>query len=362
MNGFVKAAVSIQIGVRKTPPVRSGRLTSDSGESPEQIALDELGAMDLMRRAGVRSVPTAPLPPAPSEGSRIAAAALPLAEALESSLPAALEWAAEAARRGFVAPPENLATLVSLSARYPAFLPVLGERGRWLADAMGVALPAHTPVGRPDQNAFDAMAWRERADALLEWGKPTPADETMLGRALEDRRKEVREAALDLLLKLDDSSPARAIRALATAAVEIRKSFLRTDLQVVPPDPRNLPAWLPRTTSRPGTGESGLALLDVVRRTPPSFWDRSVLDLIAWAEKTEYSEILTAAWEEAALRFEDNSWIDALYSRSTFSIPANAPLFAKNASDEALSARTSTSPDCATSSRARANGSVGSKD
>lgn len=308
-EGFPTLVAAVQVGARKSPPARATDFPLDG---PERTVLLELGALGLMRRAGTRGIAATPLPPAPPETLKVAlSAADPLEEALDGSLFAALEWAREAARKGFVAPTSVVSTLVPLAARHPEFRPVLGERGRWLAALMKVALVEATDL--PSKDEWESLDPKTRA-RLVE-GLPED-DAELFTKALGDRRKEVREAAAERLIRLPDSSHAGELRRMALAAVRVEKSLLRTKLVVEPPAPDLVPKWLPRSGSVFGMGPAALALFDVVSHVPPDAWEIAPERLLDLAAGTEYAEALTLGLQGAAVRFEDQDWIDACFRRA----------------------------------------------
>lgn len=302
---FGELVAAVQVGTRKSASVRA---TDFPLEGAERTALAELGTLGLIRRAGAVGGTATPLPTAPSETRRVAeSAAVPLAEAIETSVPAAVEWAVQAAEQGLVAPPAVVADLLRLVSRNREFVPVLGARGRWLAEINGIALKdaaAPTPEGE-----FDSLDWNDRLLVVMR----SPQDELLLQKAVGDRKKEVREAALEALVKLPNSPQARELRALAERAVALHRSLLRNTMAVEPPAPEALPKWLPRSTAGTGIGERAHALRDLLAYVPPTTWGRAPDDLLALAQKTEYASMLGDGWGDAALRFDDQAWIDTLF-------------------------------------------------
>lgn len=301
---FAELAAAAGVGTRRVAPARATDLAL---EGTERTALLELGALGLMRRAGATGVAATPLPPAPEETRRVADVADALEEALDESMAAAQEWAREAARRGFVAPPAAVSRLVPLAARHPEFRAVLGERGRWLAGVMGVAVEAEaSPLADPAE--WETLDPKARSRLVAEG----PEDADLFARALGDRRKEIREAAAERLVRMPDSPQARELRQRALGAVRIERGFLRTRLAVDLPEADSLPGWLPRSASRHGVGGRALALMDLLAHVPPSAWGAPPADLLGWAEATEDAPALREGWRDAALRFGDPKWIDTL--------------------------------------------------
>lgn len=310
---------TMQIGTRKATPPRATDLSIDG---PERTVLVELGVVALQNRAGIQPRSMTAFPSAPQETLKIADAAEALEEAMDESEPILQEWAKVAAIKGYVAPPAVMSRLVSLAAKSPALVPVLGERGRWLARIMGVNLP-NPPGSRPDprpklRDEWDSLEPKERADLVSAMkSNLVPEDEPLLMKAANDKRKEVREEAVPLLLHLPDSDYARQLREIALRAVVVKKSLLKTSLEVEPPEPESLPKWLDKTPSLLKLGPRALALYNVVAHIPPSLWTEwtrmSVHDLIEKARKLEYGDALLRGWQSAAMTFRDREWLDIAY-------------------------------------------------
>ena len=305
---FEELAAAAQVGARRATPPRG---TDFSLDGEERILLLELGTLGLMRRAGALPLAGEALAAAPEERQRIAERASdPLAEALDGSLFAALEWARAAEPRGMVAPISTVAALVPLAARHPELRAVLGARGRWLAGVMGVELESKPDLPDPAEwGTLDAKA-RLR---LVEEG---PEDAETFARALGERRKDLREAAVERLVRMPGSPQAQALARLALEAVAVRKTFLRSPvLGIEPPDPESLPDWLPRSTANRNMGPKSLALFDLVSHVPPSLWGEPPDRLLDLAKGVDDFATVGLAWQAAAERFGDQAWFDASLPR-----------------------------------------------
>ncbi|MEV0714245.1 SWIM zinc finger family protein [Asanoa sp. NPDC050611] len=219
------------------------------------------------------------------------------------------QWLVEAAKRQLLVPPETLPTLLDLGRRDTAVRPALGavagRRGHWLAQRQNdwryfrdvggeaaaadpqdwqtgtpgerlaylVALRAADPAKALDllTEAFDGESPHDRVLLLgaLETGIDR-RDEALIEHALDDRRREIRQVAAELLRKLPGSAlgDRMATRAAAsvhfadgaltvTAPASIDAAMLRDDIDPSPPRGVGLGAWL---------------LEEVVSATPLAFW------------------------------------------------------------------------------------------
>ncbi|MEU4427216.1 DUF5691 domain-containing protein [Actinoplanes sp. NPDC024001] len=267
-------------GAGELPDAAAGRAPSSAaigGLSPSAVgdtlsaaaALLEASAVALMcRRAGViATTGLAPIPAAPAESDGLlpVAASVRLARILGGGAPGGshleqellAQWLTAAAARGGLVPPKMLPTLLETGRRNTTIRTelarVAGRRGTWLAEQHGdwrwlldEAVPVsgadwHTASGterlshlaslrRTDpararelvESAWGSETWENRARFLtaLAIGLSLE-DERLLETALDDRRKEVREAALDLLRRLPGAQLGRRMAARAHAAVRL---------------------------------------------------------------------------------------------------------------------------------------------
>jgi hypothetical protein len=266
----------------------------------------------------------------------------------EATLP---EFLRLSAAEGYIMPPETLPALLGLGKQElrGLVLPVLGERGRWLAHynpAWAYALPP----GAEEDWETGSLAQRislleslrartpERALDLLKstWAADSPEaratflrilaaglgrqDEPFLESCLDDRRKEVREAALELLARLPESRQVgRAISRLE-ACLRFKSKFLGGEtLEVSPPeepDPaaRRDAASAPPLSTR--LGEKANDLAQTLGRVPPSVWclrwKRPAEKILQAALDSEWKEALLLGWRLAVERSGDPDWAEAL--------------------------------------------------
>ena len=162
---------------------------------------------------------------------------------------------------------------------------------------------------------WDSDHYRDRADftALLATGL-SPGDEPLAERALADRRAEVRRAGLSLLARLAGSAYSARAAARAAAAVQVRRSALRTTLSVTPPSelrPEEADVAPPR-----GATPNDWRLAQAVAAAPAGMWTPHTGltpdQLLALTERSEWQGPLRAGWSAAAIRDADTGWLTAL--------------------------------------------------
>ena len=357
--------------------------------APERRLLLAAGALAIYRQAGriPRSDVAAP-EPAPEE--RLPAcspgAARLIGELLGGQhaelrpevdvLPEALE---RLRRAGQCLPPALLPAALQLGTRgaklRPALLPVIGERGRWLArhspwwtwarqagfDTEDNDIPANAGTvwqeGSPEErlailrrvrsaNPAQAREWlvetwrSEKADfraKALEALEPglSLTDEPFLESALDDRSGGVRAAAAQLLAHLPGSALMARMRERAEAmlvyeppvpAAGLRKlAGALTGQQPVGRLVATPPNDIDRAWQRDGieaqppyrVGERAWWLMRVLSHVPPSFWTErfgaSPQELIAAAERDEWALPVLEGWARATALHGDARWAAPLW-------------------------------------------------
>jgi hypothetical protein len=322
--------------------------------------LDRAAAASVYRRAGIRPVAgIAPPAPAPLEENPVVRAAAANRLAIladpdifgDATIRLALlkEWLTEAAGRGWLVPPELLPDLLDLGRRQRELRPLVvaagGARLAWVAQQN----PEWTYILRTeDSSARDAASWHEgtrgqrvayltalrRTDpaagrALLaeEWSAlPSdervdllprlavglgPDDEEFLESALDDRRREVRLVAADLLSALDGSAYNDRMAARARAGVTVRDGVI----SVQPPaecDPGlRRDGVVPTPPS--GIGERAWWLEQVLARTPLSTWGG--VGLLRHSIEEGWDGVVLRGLARAAGSQRDPAWADALLDR-----------------------------------------------
>ncbi len=268
------------------------------------------------------------------------------------------EWTESAARLRQSIPEEILPELFqkqkALQNLRLLLLPVLGERGHWLARQ------------NPDWGGFttssDDSTWHEgkrqerltylsdlraqdpqRARDLVQtsWGQEAPTekaailkilaqglsmeDEPFLEIVLDDRRKEVRQAATHLLACLPQSCLVQRMTGRACRLLTWKSGLLRSSLEV------KLPAVCDEDMQRDGVdikpppdaklGEKAWWLSQILSCVPPStwceLWNKRPQQLLDSVRKHEWEEALALGWREAACNHHDREWLEALLDYET---------------------------------------------
>jgi hypothetical protein len=333
------------------------------------ISLLDATAVALARRragvlpvAGHQPVPAAPeetLAPLPAAAGarlrRILGDGVPGGAQLAQELLA--QWLAAAAERGGHVPPVALPALLDAGRRNsivrPALARVAGRRGAWLAGMRAdwrwlrdEATPSPAPLTDWETASFgerlghltavratDPAAGREllasswsressedRARFVTALGTGLSlADDPFLEQALDDRRKEVREAALDLLRQLPGSSLGNRMAARARAAVRVERRLVGANRLVVDP-PAELDPALRRdgvaATPARGLGVSAWLLEEILAGTPLDTWDDRAV-VLRLARGHDWETALLHGWAKAAVAQDDAAWAITLLTEAS---------------------------------------------
>jgi hypothetical protein len=327
---------------------------------PAADLLDRVAGWAAYRRAGVQPGRRIEPPvPAPAEsrpviGEPAARRLVRLLDAdsrqFDAASRAALmtEWLSLAVGRGFRVPPAQLPALLEYGRAHrehrEAITAVGGARIRWLAEQnpdwtyLGAVADESAvdselwTAGRPAQRAGYLRALRRRepdqARALLEadWATLTPdergdlvatlahglgpADEPLLERALDDRRRDVREVAAGLLTVLPGA--AYGVRMVHRAWAAVTPGPGGT-LAVTPPPECDRSMRRDGITPKPpaGTGERAWWLEEVLARTPLSTWPPPA-DLLSRPVEDEWASTVHRGLARAAAARRDPVWAAAL--------------------------------------------------
>ncbi|GAA0554404.1 hypothetical protein GCM10010172_41300 [Paractinoplanes ferrugineus] len=311
------------------------------------------------RRAGLTPAASGhtPIPPAPPETTpplpeaagrrlgRILGEGVPGGAQLAQELLA--QWLDLAAATGGHVPPVVLPALLDAGRRNsmirPALARVAGRRGAWLAgmradwgwlrdESAADAAPEAWATGTVGERLGHLTELRRRDPAaareLLEksWAQESSddrarfvtvlgtglssADDPFLDQALDDRRKEVREAALDLLRTLPGSALGARMAQRAQAAVRLDAGRL----VVTPPD--DLDTGLRRdgvaATPARGLGVSAWLLEEILAGAPLSIWSSDPAVMLRLAHGNDWESALVHGWAKAAVAQNHAGWATAL--------------------------------------------------
>jgi hypothetical protein len=340
--------------------------TARSGADADAL-LDTVAALALRRRAGLPLTGAGPLPPpapvdeTPAVGPAAAARIADLLDADGVRRPGSpvrdaagrveliAEWSAAATRARRRVPAELVPAFLEAARRHRSLrtwvAPVAGPLAGWLAAQRAewsytTEEPAHPAaaweLGTTAQRVAYLRAQRHRdpgaARALLAaaWdAEPadgrvallgtlavnlTTADEELLEKALDDRRRQVRDVALDLLTRLPDSAHAGRMTTRALAAVE------PATLRVTPPTECDRAMRRDGVAPRPpaATGERAWWLEEILARTPVAVWPRDLLD----RDALEWAPTLRRGLARAAAAQGDGEWAAALVDWLTTEVVA----------------------------------------
>lgn len=272
---------------------------------------------------------------------------------LDGEYPDALpEFLSVTASLGRIVLPETLPALLGLGRNKlrRLVLPVIGERGKWLANHNSSWAYA---LGREDesdvwehgtrservdllerlrnenpkhaleliQSTWDVDPYEERAAlvATLRIGLRRD-DEPFLETCLDDSRKEVRDAALDLLILLPESGHSTRMTARLLPLLEFKPSrFKSATIQVT------LPEQMDASAKRDGVSAAAMSrklgkqanlLAQMISLTPPSFWslrwNQTPDKILQAALKSEWSEALLVGLYLGMVRSKDPEWAAAI--------------------------------------------------
>jgi hypothetical protein len=273
------------------------------------------------------------------------------------------EWLAAASAAGRRLPPELASALLDAGRRHPELrplvAPVTGRLAGWLATQRadwayasgapaGAARPAQSTVdGGDDANAWELGSTAQRVGylrrlrardpdagrALLEaaWATEPPdersalltalhiglstADESTLDAALDDRARQVRDAALELLAALPGSGYERRMVQRARACVDLSGTGR---IGISPPLECDRSMRRDGITPRPpaGTGERAWWLEEILARTPLRTWPVPA-GFLARGVSEEWVDTVRRGLARAAAAQRDAPWAAALVDAVT---------------------------------------------
>jgi Family of unknown function (DUF5691) len=321
------------------------------GPDPALNLLDRAAVVQAARRAGAAPASGGERLPACSVDERVPCptpAARRFGEMLAGQHPALLpELLRRLVERDLVLPPEHLVAAMDRARSDPELQPLVvasaGPVVPWLARLLPQLGWPLAPVGEPQvawargtqaerlevlrqQRAVDPAAGRSLLEAGVEKERAehraacyaalavglSPADETLLEQALDDRSPSVRQVAAGLLARLPSSAWAgrMADRALEMIRIVPAHGQDRLDVRLVAPVP---PEWERDgvTSAAPaGTSLGAHVLHQVLSSAPLATWAQLAppADLVVLASEHELGPNLCAAWAVATARQRDAVW------------------------------------------------------
>lgn len=335
----------------------------------EQAVLSAAVVLSTYRRSGATPAKATGKTPDPASEETLPrcspAATSLLKRTLQSQfsllLPEFLEEIARAKRR---LPEELLPTVLEAAKKDSAIRPhlagVIGNRGLWLASLnpewsfIGAAASTDdwetaSRVGRVTLLRRIRRADPSRAIELLQstWKQDgaedriafihelserlSGSDEPFLEAALDDKRKEVRQRAVDLVLRLPTSAIIRRMQERVAQIVKPSSSGTSKLKKLIGKGPQieiELPtSWNPdwqrdgiEQKSPTGKGEKAWWLHQIVSAVPVAFWQQHLgkppNDCIEAAASSDYADELLTGWAASTVRHRDALWARAILAHA----------------------------------------------
>jgi hypothetical protein len=325
-----------------------------AAQAPEAVVLEGAALYHQLRRAGFPLKPSEATPSVNPQSSR-GTAPPPVARQMEhivrgnfrEALPEALRLLQQA---HLPLPPEHLPALLYKAAKksdfWHALRPVLepadfeflrlnpdwaaiAERppaAEWQneSQAARVQMLRHLRFEKPEQatswlaTCWDGLTPTEKKELIngLDTGL-NASDQPFLEAQLTDSRKEVRQSAAQLLLKIPDSPLQDTLYKEAATWLTLQKDG-RLDLHA-PPKPvtafNRLGLYSSKKHKYTGGTRAGQAY-DILSKVPPKRWEahfgKPTLDTLRLFARGNQQQLLTDAVANAALLHQDHRWIEAL--------------------------------------------------
>ncbi|WP_020579164.1 DUF5691 domain-containing protein [Actinopolymorpha alba] len=344
--------------------------TETADSDPAALLLDRAALLVALRRAGFRPAHRELPPPSrPDDGPAVSrAASHRLARILAGEHLGALpEWLTAAAGHGFRVPGHLLPALLERargSQRIRGLVSAVGgHRARWLAglnpdwaflldEAHGSDTAELDPniweYGDPGQRRGYLARLRtqdpDRARDLVvaTWAQETPrdriaflssfgvglalADEAFLETVLDDTRREVRQAAADLLARLPGSALSGRMARRAAPCLGVQRRLRGDRLVVDPPTDCDATHQRDGIQLRPpnGVGERAWWLEELLARTPLTTWlgrlGNTPAEIVA-LNAGDWHQPVTTGWARAAITQRDVTWARALLGEGILSGP-----------------------------------------
>lgn len=269
------------------------------------------------------------------------------------------EWLSLMTTHGKRVPPRHLPALLEYGRQHQelrdAILPVLGKRGIWLAGYNpNWSYVLDRSESQPDEQIWETGNREARQVVLQRLRDKDPAkarklvasswaqdpaeqralwlatfetglsldDEPLLESALDDRRKEVRVKAAELLQRLSGSQLQQRmldrVRPLisiqredkpklhVTLPQECDKAMVRDGIEPKPPHSQ--------------IGEKAWWLGQMLKSVPPALWCQTLAVspevLLLLAKKSDWEDLLIEGWLVAATRHRDSRWTATLFDQA----------------------------------------------
>jgi Family of unknown function (DUF5691) len=258
------------------------------------------------------------------------------------------EWLAVATTAKKLAPPRYLPELLTLGQKQrnlrTAILPVLGKRGLWLAaqNPDWNYFFSNNTVEIGQKNNFESrrlLLARQREKDPIEaleqlkatWKKESADekagllqvletglsinDEPFLEAVLDDKRKQVRNIAAKLLVKLPESRLVQRTIARVRPLIQLSGNSLQITLpQKCSPDMTR--DGIDESVYNAALGEKAGWLLQMVSDVPPSLWcdtwGKTPKEILQAVNGNEWEKLLLEGWAIASTRSQDRAWAEAL--------------------------------------------------
>jgi hypothetical protein len=371
-NAWDRLIGAATLGTRRAPVNETmlwptAELASAGADASLELKLlRAAAARRLYDVAGARAMPQAVSeePPVPVDRSRLVSevAAMRLLRMMRGEHPELIpEWSSLALAAHRQLPPQFVPLVLKhlKAVDEMGFGDLLGATGQWLARmncewkvAASVEAPSHERwlSGTFDERRAGLLALRKQDPAQARewlqetWAKDPPeereaflrsfatglslADEPFCEAALDDKRKPVRQAAVQLLASLPDSQFSRRHRSRLDALIgaEEKKGLLakfgkpKLKLTIALPEAIDKAAQRDGVDAKPPAhrkiGERAFWLSQMVALAPLSYWTaRFQCDaamFVAGVMETDYAGELLPALTEAARRQPEREWLLAL--------------------------------------------------
>ena len=361
-------------------------ITQLSENDRESRLLSALAVTAQYEQTGQQVARTEAALAAPAEDDKLSTCSSKAVQHLRSILDGTFtealpEWLAALTRVGKRVTPQSLVDLLSYTEKHPEtaslIIPVLDQRGHWLMNQnpdwnfASEKLPDTSwETGTREERLRwleqtrqrDPKAGRELLEGVKEEGAfvaklaigLSMEDEPYLESLLDDKRKEVRRTAAELLAQLSASRLVQRMIARTEPLISITKPTLKLGkrkLEVTPPEACDKAMQRDGINPKPGQsasklGEKAVWLAEMLEAVPLSVWTAKLgqtpAQLFELALANDWKEALIQGWAKAMIAQRDPAWAEAYLSNPKIwveSIDVPAQLLAPARLEEAIIAR-----------------------